>query len=338
MTARLRVVDMHTAGEPVRIVVEGYPELQGDTLLAKRRFVRDTLDHVRRQLMLEPRGHAEMYGVIPTAPSHPDCALAVLFMHNSGYSTMCGHATIAIGRYAVERGLVRATPPLTRFALECPCGPVQVAVADDMSVSFESVPAFVERRGDALNLPGFGRIVFDVSYGGAFYAVLPASRLGLDLRGDPLGRLVDAASALTDAFRASRQIAHPSEPDLAFLYGTILTDDEAPHSGRPSRNLCVFGEGQVDRSPTGSGVTARIALDVAAGGLAIGQGREFRGVSDVPFTGTALRRAAFAGRDAVIVGVSGRAHYSGETTFIVEDDDPLANGLALPRSARWPTG
>ncbi len=336
MTACYRVVDMHTAGEPVRIVVEGYPPLEGDTLLAKRRFVRESLDHVRRQLMLEPRGHAEMYGVIPTAASHPDCALAVLFMHNSGYSTMCGHATIAIGRFAVERGLVRATPPLTRFALECPCGPVQVAVADDMTVTFESVPAFVERSGDALDLPGFGRVAFDIAYGGAFYAILPASRFGLDLRGDPLGRLVDAASALTDAIRESRRIAHPTEPDLAFLYGTILTDHEAPGSGRPSRNLCVFGEGQVDRSPTGSGVTARVALDVASGALAIGQGREFRGVSNVPFVGTARRRAEFGGHDAVIVGVSGRAHYSGEATLIVEDGDPLANGLALPRGGRWP--
>lgn len=340
MAARLRVVDMHTAGEPVRIVVEGYPPLEGDTLLAKRRFVRENLDHIRRRLMLEPRGHAEMYGVIPTTPSAPGCALAVLFMHNSGYSTMCGHATIAIGRYAVERGLVRATPPLTRFALECPCGPVQVTVETDGTrtgaVSFESVPAFVERHGDALDLPGFGRVGFDVAYGGAFYAILPASRMGLDLRRDPLGRLIDAASALTEAFRASRTIVHPTEPDLAFLYGTILTDDEAPGAGRPTRNLCVFGEGQVDRSPTGSGVTARVALDVASGGLAIGQGREFRGVSDVPFVGTALRHEAFGGHDAVIVGVSGHAHYSGEATFTVEADDPLANGLALPRSARWP--
>jgi len=340
MAARYRVVDMHSAGEPVRLVVEGYPPLEGDTLLAKRRFVRERLDHVRRALMLEPRGHAEMYGVIPTAPSHPDCALAVLFMHNSGYSTMCGHATIAIGRWAVERGLVPATAPTTRFNLECPCGPVAVAVEWDGrragAVAFESVPAFVERHGDALDLPGHGRVGFDIAYGGAFYAILPASRLGLDLLGDPLGRLVDAAGALTDAIRTTRRIDHPSEPDLAFLYGTILTDGEAPRSGRPTRNLCVFGDGQVDRSPTGSGVTARIALDVATGALAIGEAREFRGASDVPFRGTALRRASFAGRDAVIVGVSGTAHYAGEATFTVEDDDPLRDGLALPRSARWP--
>ena len=130
---------------------------------------------------------------------------------------------------------------------------------------------------------------------------------------------------------ATLTIRHPREPDLAFLYGTILTDDAAP--GAPTRNLCVFGEGQVDRSPTGSGVTARIALDVARGAMAIGGTREFRGVSDVPFVGEALRRES----DGVIVRVSGRAHFSGEATFTVEDDDPLAGGLALGGTATWPT-
>jgi trans-L-3-hydroxyproline dehydratase len=322
MATTYQVVDMHTAGEPVRIVTAGYPTLEGDTLLAKRRFVRDTLDHIRRRLMLEPRGHAEMYGVIPTTPSHPDCALAVLFMHNSGYSTMCGHATIAIGRWAVERGLVKATPPLTRFNLECPCGPVAVSVASDMTVSFESVPAFVERRDDALD-----GVTFDIAYGGAFYAILPARRLSLDLLRTPLRDLIEAGTRFTDAVRRTRQIRHPREPDLAFLYGTILTDDA---ERGPTRNLCVFGEGQVDRSPTGSGVTARIALDVARGAMAIGERREFRGVSDVPFVGEAVRQEP----DGVIVRVSGRAHHSGEAAFVVEDDDPLADGLAL--GGIWP--
>jgi trans-L-3-hydroxyproline dehydratase len=330
MPATYQVTDMHTAGEPVRIVTAGYPPLEGDTILAKRRFVREHLDHIRRRLMLEPRGHAEMYGVIPTAPSHPDCALAVLFMHNSGYSTMCGHATIAIGRWAVEQGLVKATPPVTRFNLECPCGPVAVSVAEDMTVSFESVPAFVERRDDTLAWPATGNVAFDVAYGGAFYAILPARRLGFDLLATPLATLIDAGTRFTTAVRNARTIRHPREPDLAFLYGTILTDDAG--AGAPTRNLCVFGEGQVDRSPTGSGVTARVALDVARGTMAIGATREFHGVSDVPFVGQALRQET----DGVIVRVSGRAHHAGTATFVIEDDDPLSDGLALGGTASWP--
>jgi trans-L-3-hydroxyproline dehydratase len=214
--------------------------------------------------------------------------------------------------------------------LECPCGPVAVSVASDMTVSFESVPAFVERRDDMLALPQLGNVAFDIAYGGAFYAILPARRLGLDLLGTPLGALIDAGTRFTASVRRARTIRHPREPDLAFLYGTILTDDAAP--GAPTRNLCIFGEGQVDRSPTGSGVTARVALDVARGAMALGDAREFRGVSDVPFVGEALRRED----EGVIVRVAGKAHHSGEATFVVEDDDPLADGLALGGAASWP--
>lgn len=328
--ARYRVIDMHTAGEPVRIVVEGYPRLEGATLLEKRRFVRDRLDHVRRRLMLEPRGHGEMYGVIPTEPGHPDCALAVLFMHTGGYSTMCGHATIAIGRWAVESGLVEGPGPRVDFKLECPCGPVAVSVdTRDGRVSFESVPAFVLHRDATVDVPGFGPVRLDVSYGGAFYAILPAGRLGLDLARDPIGRQTAVAAAVTEAVRAALPIRHPTEPDLSFLYGTILTDDTPPGAESPSRNLCLFGHGQIDRSPTGSGVTARMALAHARGELAPGTVAAFAGPTGAPFRAELVGPADCGGVPAVVVRVSGRAYHSGRAEFIVEQDDPLADGFAL---------
>jgi trans-L-3-hydroxyproline dehydratase len=329
-----KVVDMHTAGEPVRIVTGGYPPLEGATLLEKRRFVHERLDHVRTRLMHEPRGHAEMYGAILTEPSHPGCAAAVLFMHASGYSTMCGHATIALGRWLVDTGRVGRTGDETRFLLECPCGPVAVAVdtrgARTGAVSFDSVPAFACALDREAEVPGLGRVRFDIGYGGAFYAVLPAARLGLDLRATPLARLVEAATAITEAVRAGPPVRHPSEPDLSFLYGTILTDDEAPGPDRPSRNLCVFGDGQVDRSPTGSGVTARIAIETARGRLVPGTPWRIEGVTGVPFEGMAVA-ATTAGRyPAVTVRVSGRAYYCGWSEFVVEEEDPLRDGFLLP--------
>lgn len=330
---RYRVLDMHTAGEPVRIVLSGYPPLPGATLLEKRRFVRDTLDHIRRRLMLEPRGHAEMYGVIPTEPSTPGCALAVLFTHHSGYSTMCGHATIAIGRWAVDEGMVPIAGDETRFLLECPCGPVAVTVdtrgGRAGAVSFESVPAFLAEADVTMPVPGFGTVTFDVGYGGAFYAILPASRLGLDVRRTPVAALTAAGVAVTDAFRASRSVRHPVEPDLSFLYGTILTDDEPLAGGQPSRNICIFGEGQVDRSPTGSGVTARVAVEVARGRLALNQPCRVESVTGGVFDGMAVRSAAVGDRQGVVVRVGGRAYYSGTAEFIVEADDPLRDGFDL---------
>ena len=328
-------VDLHTAGEPVRIVTGGYPALAGATILEKRRDARDRFDHIRTTLMLEPRGHAGMYGVIPVAPSAPDAELAVLFTHNEGYSTMCGHATIAIGRWAVESGRVPSVDGRARFGLETPCGVVQVSVepAGDEAplVTFESVPAFASHFDLSLGVPGLGIVTLDIAFGGAYYAILPASRLGLPFMTTPIATLVAAGVAITDAVRAAVPITHPTEPDLGFLYGTILTDDVAPEDDRPSYNLCIFAEGQIDRSPTGSGVTARMVLDFARGRVRPGVRREFRGVSGKGFLGE-LGRASGQGLDAsATVLVSGRAHYAGEARFIVEESDPLGPGFVLPK-------
>ncbi|PSC02733.1 proline racemase [Alsobacter soli] len=324
---------MHAAGEPVRIVTGGYPALQGDSVLAQRRDARDNHDHLRRAMMLEPRGHAGMYGVIPVRPSHPGAVLGVLFTHNEGYSTMCGHATVALGRWAVDQGLAPRTEPETRFVIEAPCGPLaltcRVEGGEVTEVRFESVPAYAQALDMAVEVPGFGRIVTDIAYGGAFYAILPASRFGLDFFATPLERLVEAGGALTDAIRETLPISHPTEPDLGFLYGTILTDD-AP-AGAESWNLCVFAERQVDRSPTGSGVTARMALDHAKGLVRPGEVRTFRGISGEPFTGMVTRPAPEI-PGAVRVEVGGRGFYAGRGTFLIEADDPLGHGFPLAGS------
>jgi proline racemase len=327
----LRVVDMHTAGEPVRIVVEGYPELRGRTVLDKRREAMAQHDHLRRALMLEPRGHAGMYGVIPVPASGPNAVMGALFTHGEGYSTMCGHATIALGRFLVETGLVPAREPETAFALELPCGLVSVTCRVEagrvVETEFESVPAFLRRLDLPVTVEGFGTVDIDIAYGGAFYALLPASRLGLDFGTTPLDSLTCAAAAVTNAVRAAVPISHPSEPDLGFLYGTILTDDAPPPE--PTFNLCVFAEGQVDRSPTGSGVTARVSRDHARGlTMADGPARTFRGPTGLSFTGRVARVLG----DAVTVRVTGTSAFTGESTFRIEADDPLAYGYALPRT------
>lgn len=326
--ARYRVTDMHTAGEPVRIVLDGVPEPHGATVLAKRADAMARLDVHRRRLMLEPRGHADMYGVLPVAASAPGAAFGVLFMHHSGFSTMCGHATIALGRWAADTGRVKLRDGAADFVLECPCGPVDVHVREGgASVAFDSVPAFAAALDLAVDVPGFGRVICDIGFGGAFYAILPAARLGLDLRADPIERQRAAACAVTDAIRATHPVRHPAEPELGFLYGTILTDD-AP-VGAVGRNLCVFGAGQIDRSPTGSGVTARLAVDAARGLAQPGEERRFAGPTDVPFIGSIIGTASAAWVRGVRVRVEGRAFYGGEATFVVEDDDALRDGFTL---------
>lgn len=329
---RLSYLDYHTCGEPVRIVTRGYPELTGATILDKRRQAREHHDHLRRAMMLEPRGHAGMYGVIPVKASHPDAAFGVLFMHNEGYSTMCGHATIALGRYAIEHGLVPAVEPVTRFAIEAPCGLVRLSceVSEGRvgKVTFESVPAFVHAHDRKVAVPGFGMIVTDIAYGGAFYCILPASRFGLDLMTTPVTEIVEAAAALTDAVRAGPAIVHPTEPDLGFLYGTIVTDEAGPTE--TSFNLCVFAERQIDRSPTGSGVTARMALDVAKKRIPHRQERLFRSITGGAFSGRVLGHADYPAPGAVTVAVGGTSYFAGEGVFTIEADDPLGWGFVLP--------
>ena len=330
---RLGYIDMHTAGEPVRIVTKGYPSLKGPSILDRRRDAKENHDHLRQAMNYEPRGHSGMYGVIPVEPSHPEAVIGVLFTHHEGYSTMCGHATIAIGRWVVDQGLVPKTEPITAFAIEAPCGLLRLACSVEKGevthVSFESVPAFPFARDLKVDVPRFGSITTDISYGGAFYCILPASRFGLDFFKTPVDELVNAASALTDQVRAHTRLTHPEAADLGFLYGTILTDDAAIEV--ESWNLCVFAERQIDRSPTGSGVTARMALDHAKGLIRPNTIRTFKGISGEPFTGKVKGQVEFAASDAVTVQVGGQGYYAGEGEFIIEPNDPLGWGFELAR-------
>jgi trans-L-3-hydroxyproline dehydratase len=330
---RLKTVEMHTGGEPVRVVVEGYPTLEGASLLDKRRVARDRLDHLRRLLVYEPRGHFDMYAALLVEPDLPEADLAVLFLHNEGYSTMCGHAVIALGRYAVDQGLVAAREPEATVRIQCPCGLVTAHVAVEHGrsgrVRFESVPAFAHSLDATVEVPGHGPVVLDVGYGGAFYAVLPAATFGLDLRGSPVRELVDAASAVSAAVKDQVPLSHPDDPDLAFLYGTILTDGGGEDLSNPSANVCVFADRQVDRSPTGSGVTARMALLHARGRGGPGEERDFESVTGARFTAKILRETQCGPHRAVVVEVAGQAHYMGEATFTLEDGDRIGEGFLL---------
>jgi trans-L-3-hydroxyproline dehydratase len=326
----LSTVEMHTGGEPTRIIVDGWPAFEGRTLLDKRREARERFDALRRGLMLEPRGHDGMYGALLVGPDHPDADLAVLFMHNEGYSTMCGHATIALARWAVDSGRVARREPETTVRLQCPCGLVTARVAADGMVRFESVPAFAYALDRIAPTRTWGPVTVDIAYGGAFYAFLAADSIGLDLQTSPIRQIVDAGEEIALAAAKAIALDHPDEPDLAFLYGTILTDGGDGAAGRPSRNICIFAGRQIDRSPTGSGVTARMALQIARRQVRIGEERLFESCTGAVFTGKVLREAPPVGRrKSVIVEVGGRAHQTGEARFRFDDDDPLREGFSL---------
>jgi proline racemase len=264
---KIETIDMHTGGEPLRVIVSGLPAIAGCDVLEKRRYFRQHLDHLRTGLMFEPRGHADMYGAVLNPSLTAD--FDVFFLHNEGYSTMCGHAILALTRLVIEAG--RVTGPEVCFAV--PAGRIEARARVEhgriVSTSFRNVPSFVYRRDESLSVEGFGTVRFDVAYGGAFYAVVDASPLGLELAATNVTQLVDAGRRIKHAVMRAIPIEHPFERDLSFLYGTIFTgpaEDKAHHS----RNVCIFADGEVDRSPTGSGVSARAER---AGGASSCQGR-----------------------------------------------------------------
>ncbi len=331
-------IEMHTGGEPLRIITSGYPELPQGTILQKRAHVRDNLDHLRKILMFEPRGQADMYCALLVEPDRTGADLAVLFMHNEGYSTMCGHAIMVLGRWAVDSGLVEVKEPETEVAIQTPCGLVRARVAVESAqagrksgaVSFRSVPAFVFARELVVDTVEWGPLQVDIAYGGAFYAILAADSIGLDLYNCPARLLADAGEAITRAVATQVRLSHPDDADLAFLYGTIFTDGrDAYDDETPTRNACVFAGRQVDRSPTGSGVSARLALQWTRGEIGLGQARRFESLTGARFTGTAVEETRAGPYRAVTVEVAGQAHYHGEARFTLEPEDPLAEGFLL---------
>ena len=327
----IRTVDAHAAGEPLRVILRGVPRLEGPTMLDRRRQAEDRLDGLRRTLMWEPRGHADMYGCLLTEPESATSDFGVLFLHNAGWSTMCGHGIIAVATVALEVGIVPARGPETVVHIDSPAGPIRAVAEVDRGrvarVRFRNVPSFVLTRDRHVDVAGLGRVRYDVAYGGAFYAFVDAAQLGLTCRPDEVERLIDAGRAIKRAVSEAMPIRHPDSDDLSFLYGTIFV--APPLQGADSRNVCIFANGEVDRSPTGTGVSARMALHRARGELSVGESMRIESLLGTSFVGRAVEDTVVGPYEAVIPEVEGTAYITGTHTFVVDPDDPLRAGFIL---------
>ena len=326
----INTIEMHTGGEPLRVILDGFPELKGNNVLEYRNHIKSNLDHLRTALMFEPRGHADMYGVVVTDSEVAD--FGVVFMHNEGYSTMCGHATIAISKLAVEANWVEVTEPETKLLIEAPCGLLTAYVAVENGkvdkVRFLNVPSFVVDLDAEVQVEGLGKISYDLAYGGAYYAFVNADKLGIPCTPDHYQELIKSGMDIKRAVMASREITHPTEADLSFLYGTIFIG--GPVSDQvDSRNVCIFAEGEVDRSPTGSGVSARVAINHKRGELALGQTMRVESILGTQFDCKAVDEVSYEGLDAVIPEVTGTAYVTGKNQFAIDPNDPLREGFIL---------
>jgi proline racemase len=311
---RIETVDYHTAGEPFRIVTGGIPPLDGRTILDQRRHARAHLDDVRKLLVHEPRGHADMYGCFVTEPEDDGADLGVVFFHNEGYSTACGHGTIALVTWAIESGRIDAREPETRVTVDVPSGRLRtwarVEDGDVRSVRFRNVPSFVHSPG--------------VSFGGAFYVSVEER-----VERRELPRLIELGRRVKRELEAEREVVHPLEPELNGIYGVIFWQHEDDGPPLVQRNVTVFADGEVDRSPCGSGTSARLALLHAEGRLGIGEELLHRSIVGSEFRARVVAETEVAGIPAVVTEVEGSAHLTGRHEFVLEPDDELGVGFLL---------
>jgi len=320
----VRTVDYHTAGEPFRIVVSDVGEIAGATVRERRETAAATerIDFVRRLLCHEPRGHADMYGCFVVPPDDAGADFGVLFWHKDGYSTACGHGTIALGAWAVESGRVAAPDDgQVEVVVDVPSGRVSArvrcATGAVEEVAFVNVPASVTARGvDA------GEVAADVAWGGAFYAFVPAAAFGLRVTPEDLPALIGAGRAVKAALDGAAVSRHPRDDRLSGIYGTVLIERVGP---RHYRNVAIFADGEVDRSPTGSATSARTALLLADGEIGMGDVWRNDSIAGTSFTARPIGKVA----EGVLTEVCGTAFRIGEHRFMLDPRDPLGTGFVL---------
>ncbi len=325
---KITTIEMHTGGEPLRIPVSGLPEIKGATILERRRYFRDQYDSLRTSLMFEPRGHADMYGAILTPPTNEGSDFGTFFIHNEGYSTMCGHAIIALTKFAFEAGFIQndsgelvidAPPGLIRSKAKFENGYVSES-------SFLNVPSFLVYKDEEIEVEGIGTVKFDVAFGGAFYAFVNVDQMDIRLDESDYNKLIDWGRKIKHAVMENYSIKHPFEEDLSFLYGTIFTG-KAYDSNNHSRNVCIFAEGEVDRSSTGSGVSARAALHYAKGELKQGEKITIESILGTTMDVEVKEITTYGPYNAVVPEVTGKAWFSGKNEHWIDPNDPLKEGF-----------
>jgi proline racemase len=318
----VRAVDYHTGGEPFRIVTDGVDSLRGATILDKRRDALERLDQVRRLLVFEPRGHADMYGCFVVEPNDGDADLGVVFFHNAGYSTACGHGTIALVTWALDECVVERREGENRVVVDVPSGRLEtwadVEGGRVRSVRFRNVPSYAWATGLEID----GRSV-DVAFGGAFYASLEER-----VERSELPRLIELGRQLKRRIESEHDVVHPLEPELRDVYGVIFWQHEGDDP-LTQRNVTVFADGEVDRSPCGSGTSARLALLHRSGQLPPGEPLRHRSIVGSEFTGRVVGETEISGIPAVLTEVEGSAFRTGEHVFELAPEDPLGEGFLL---------
>ena len=324
-------IDGHTCGNPVRLVTGGAPLLKGANMLEKRAHFLAEYDWIRTGLMFEPRGHDQMSGAILYPPTRDDCDIAVLFIETSGCLPMCGHGTIGTVTIALENGLVTPATP-GQLRLETPAGRVDVTYRQEgrfvEEVRLTNVPAFLYAEGLTAEVEGLGEVVVDVAYGGNFYAIVEPQKNFRDMADFSVSELVGLSPKLRAALNAKYEFIHPEHPAINGLSHILWTG--APRAGEAqARNAVFYGDKAIDRSPCGTGTSARMAQLAAKGRLNAGDDFVHESIIGSMFKGRIEAAAEVAGRPAIIPSIAGWARVTGFNTIFIDERDPFAHGFVV---------
>ena len=328
----IQTIEAHTGGEPLRVILSGFPLLKGTSILSKRKELLLNHDTLRTSLMWEPRGHMDMYGALLVEPELPTSDVGVIFMHNNGYSTGCGHAIIALTKIFIETKAALITKPITKFKIEAPSGLITACARFNDSkmteIYFDNVPSFVQELDATVEVPGYGKIKYDLAYGGAFYAIVNSKDLGIDLKYEFLDDIILLGKKIKELVSNDVNCEHPVEPEMNELYGTIFVQ-KSDTLGCHSKNICIFADGELDRSPTGTGVSARAAVEYSKGMLDIDQKIFIESITGAIFSVSVKKAVPVGDYEGIVPEVGGDASIIGKSTFWIDPNDPLKNGFLL---------
>lgn len=327
----LHAIDSHTAGEPTRIIVGGIPHIKGQTMPQKKEYLEKNLDYLRTAVMLEPRGHRDMFGAILLAPVSPEADLGIIFMDGGGYLNMCGHGTIGAVTVAVETGIVPMVEPVTNIVIEAPAGIVKAEAKVEngkvKSVAFVNVPAFLYKKDQKVMLDG-KEITFDIAFGGSFFAIVDAKELELEVKPENTKIFTQKAMKLREKINSSIELKHPflshiKTVDLVEIY------DKPTHPEATCKNVVIFGQGQIDRSPCGTGTSAKLATLFAKGEIKQGEKFVYESILGTLFRGEVVGTSKVGDYDAVISKIEGSSYITGFNHFVIDESDPVKYGFIL---------
>jgi proline racemase len=328
----IHAIDSHTMGEPTRIVTGGIPGIPGATMADKKAYLEKEMDHLRTAIMLEPRGHNDMFGSIITAPINEGADFGIIFMDGGGYLNMCGHGSIGAITAAIETGMVEMVEPITKVGMDTPAGLVtaeaKVENGKVQEVSIVNVPAFLYKQDLEVEMPNVGKIKFDISFGGSFFAIVHADQFGLRVEPNNANKLKELGLELRDIINREIEIQHPTlshinTVDLVEIY------DAPTHPDATYKNVVIFGQGQVDRSPCGTGTSAKLATLYSKGELKEGEDFVYESILGTLFKGKILGTGKLEEYTTVTPEITGAAYITGFNHFVIDPDDPVKYGFVL---------